>query len=192
MSSIESTPKTLTDNEIQLIDNENNNNNNNNFITTTTLTSLPSVDDNDCHQNSNRDTNQMSTTSQSNRLSFRSNLNNGKNYDKIQTNEKSKTQIYVMKWSKASFIDSGMALKRSASADSIFIPTSYVSSPQLSLHTYCGRLMMDRASQVSPYTPLFITFYNHFLSNIDSFYISNKTFISCFFSSKFNHFVYQT
>jgi hypothetical protein len=95
MSSIESTPKTLTDNEIQLIDNENNNNNNNNFITTTTLTSLPSVDDNDCHQNSNRDTNQMSTTSQSNRLSFRSNLNNGKNYDKIQTNGKHFIDIQI-------------------------------------------------------------------------------------------------
>jgi hypothetical protein len=84
MSSIESTPKTLTENEV--IDNENNNNNTIN-TTLTSLTSLPSVDDNDCHQNLNL----MSTTSQTNRLSFRSNLNNGKNIthnDKIETNGK--------------------------------------------------------------------------------------------------------
>jgi hypothetical protein len=87
MSSIESTPKTLTDNQIEVIDNENNNNCNNTLTAIKDVTSLPSVDDNDFNQ----DTNQMSTNSQTNRLSFRSNLNYGKNFthfDKIQTNGK--------------------------------------------------------------------------------------------------------
>ncbi len=89
MSSIESTPKTLTDNQIEVIDNENNNNCNNTLTAIKDVTSLPSVDDNDCQHN--QDIDQMSTNSQTNRLSFRSNLNYGKNFthfDKIQTNGK--------------------------------------------------------------------------------------------------------
>lgn len=42
-----------------------------------------------------------------------------------------------------------MALKRSTSAHSVFITVEYVTCSQLSLRTYCGRLMMDRSSQVS-------------------------------------------
>ena len=51
--------------------------------------------------------------------------------------------------SKSNSSTNRMALKRSTSAHSIFITVEYVTSSQLSLRTYCGRLMMDRSSQVS-------------------------------------------